>query len=159
MKGFLASIGIALFLCFPTPVARAAEATAFLALATPGDRWAGGGGAAFAIGFFQVLSFEAEGAYIPGELQGQKLLSLTGSAFLAPSFGKLTPFVGFGRGIAREETPLASDDSSIHSFSLGAKLHVAPLILIKAEYRKITLPEDALIPMDHRYSLGAGISF
>jgi hypothetical protein len=159
MKRLEVLLGIALFLPLFAPAARAAEVSAFLALATPGDKWAGGGGAAFAIGFFHVLSFEAEGAYMPGELQGQKLLSLTGSAFIAPSFGKLTPFAGVGRGIAREETPLLRDNSSIHTFSLGAKLHVAPLILIKAEYRRITLPDDALLPMDNRYSLGAGISF
>lgn len=152
-------VAIASFLPLFAPGARAAEATAFLSLATPGDKWASGGGAAFAIGFFHILSFEAEGAYLPGELQGQKLLSLTGSAFLAPSFGKLTPYAGFGRGVAREETGVKSDSFVIHTLALGAKLHVAPLVLIKAEYRRITLPDDALIALDNRYSVGAGLSF
>lgn len=140
--------------------AYAAEVTGFLSLATPGDKWAGGGGGAFAIGFFHVVSFEAEGAYMPGERAGEKMRSLTGSAFLAPSLGKLVPYVGLGVGVARQENASRkTDDSVIRSFALGAKYHIAPLVLIKAEYRKLSLPDDTLIPFDNRYSLGAGISF
>jgi hypothetical protein len=160
----LRSLGIFVLLtAFVVPfsaAAHAAEVTGFLSLATPGDKWAGGGGGAFAIGLFHVTSFEAEGAYMPGEKAGEKMRSLTGSAFLAPSLGKLVPFVGLGVGVARQENASrTSDDSVIHTFALGAKFHIAPLILIKAEYRKISLPDDALIPLDKRYSLGAGISF
>jgi hypothetical protein len=140
--------------------AQAVELTGFLSLATPGDKWAGGGGGTFAIGFFHVASFEVEGAYMPGESTGVKMRSLTGSAFLAPSLGKLVPYVGLGVGVARQENASReTDDFAIHTFALGAKYHIAPLILIKAEYRKISLPDDAVIPFDNRYSLGAGISF
>jgi hypothetical protein len=159
MKRAMFLTALASFLPLFAPAARAAELTAFLSVGTPSERWAGGGGGAFAIGLFHIASFEAEGAIMPGEINDQKMLSLTGSAFLAPSFGKLVPYVGIGVGVARQETALGSDDSTIHTFAIGLKFHLAPLILIKGEYRKIGLPDDALIPFDSRYSLGAGVSF
>jgi len=41
---------------------------------------------------------------------------------------------------------------------LGAKVKLG-LLVVKVEYRKLGLSGTPLIPMDHRLSAGAGISF
>ena len=74
-----------LLLLLPSLPARAAELTAFLAVAKPGENWAGGAGGAFGINFLQVLHFEAEVAHLPGEILDQyldatRLRELTGWA-------------------------------------------------------------------------------
>lgn len=147
-----------LLLLLPCLPAGAAELTGFLAVARPGENWAGGAGAAFGIGFLQVLHFEAEVARMPGELEEQSQWSGVGSAFVAPSIGRLVPYAGLGVGVYRQKDRGLSDTGVVRNLVLGVKLKAA-LLVVKGEYRRISLPDDALIDMDHRFSVGAGISF
>ncbi len=138
--------------------AQAAEVTAFLAIARPGDAWAGGAGGAFGVTLFKILHFEAEGARVLGEIQEQSQLSAVGSALVAPAFGRIVPYAGLGVGGYRQTDRGRSDNGIVRNFVLGVKVNLG-LLLVKGEYRKITLPEEALLPMTERFSVGAGIGF
>ena len=73
----------ALLVClalFSSSTAHAAELTGFLAVAQPGERWAGGAGGAFGMTFFKLVHFEAEVAHLPGEILDQSQWSAVGSA-------------------------------------------------------------------------------
>jgi hypothetical protein len=156
MKRWLAVIGCLTLLGSST--ARAAELTAFLAVAKPGERWAGGAGGAFGVTFFKLVHFEAEVAHLPGEILDQGQWSAVGSALLAPAFGRIVPYAGLGVGGYRQTDRGQSDNGVVRNLVLGVKLNFG-LVLVKGEYRKITLPEEALLPMTDRFSVGAGISF
>jgi hypothetical protein len=138
--------------------AGAAEVSAFLAVAKPGENWAGGAGGAFGITLLQALQFEAEGARMPGEIPDQSQWSLVGSALLAPSFGRLIPYAGLGVGGYWQKELGRNDTGIVRNVVLGVKLKLG-LALVKAEYRKVSLPEEALVEMRHRFSVGAGVSF
>ncbi len=156
MRSKRLALALALLLaCFP---AGAAELTGFLAVARPGETWAGGAGAAFGISFLQVLHFEAEVARMPGEIEDQSQWSAVGSALVAPSIGRLVPYAGLGVGGYRQKDRGLSDTGVVRNLVLGVKVKAA-LLVVKAEYRRISLPDEALLDMDHRFSVGAGISF
>lgn len=155
--------GRAVFLAFalllPALPGRAADISAFIATAEPGERWGGGFGAAFGITFFQILHLEAEGAHISGELTEQSHDSLMGSAMIAPSFGRLVPYAGVGVGGYWQKYPGRDDDTGLErNFVAGLKVKLG-LVFLKGEYRHISLPEERLIDYEHRFSVGAGISF
>lgn len=152
---------LAVFAClglFGSSAAQAAELTAFLAVAKPGERWAGGAGGAFGVTFFKILHLEAEAARLPGEILDQSQWSVVGSALVAPAFGRLVPYGGLGVGGYRQTDRGRSDTGVIRNLVLGVKLNLG-LVLVKGEYRKLTLPAEALLPMTDRFSVGAGISF
>jgi hypothetical protein len=151
-------VALALLALAPAAAASAADVSAFLAVAKPGENWAGGAGAAFGIGFFQVLRFEAEYAHMPGEFQDERQDSLVGSAMVAPSFGRLQPYVGLGIGGYWQDDNGRDDTGVEHNFIAGLRLKLG-LVFLKGEYRKISLPDDALIEMNDRFSVGAGIQF
>jgi hypothetical protein len=151
-------ISMALGLLGPAAVARAGDATVFAAWPSPGDAWSRGYGAALSSTWFQVVSFEAEAARIPGETPDGKMTSFTGSALLAPPVGFLTPYGGLGIGLFRQTLGPSSDTGIVRASILGAKLKLG-LLVLKVEYRKLALSGTPLIPMNHRVSAGAGISF
>ena len=138
--------------------ATAGDATVFAAWSSPGNAWGRGYGATLSSTWFQVVNLEAEAARIPGETPDGKMTSFTGSALLAPPIGFLTPYGGLGIGLFRQTLGNASDTGVLRTSILGAKVKLG-LLVLKAEYRKIGLSGTPLIPMDHRLSAGAGISF
>src|SRR2546428_2352702 len=79
----------------------AGDATVFAAWPSPSDAWGRGYGAALSSTWFQVVSFEAEAARIPGETPDGNMTSFTGSALLAPPIGFLTPYGGLGTRLFR----------------------------------------------------------
>src|SRR5436190_1190285 len=139
-------------------VARAGDATVFVAWPSPGSSWGRGYGAALSSTWFQVVSFEAEAARIPGETPDGNMTSFTGSALLAPPIGFLTPYGGLGVGLFRQTLGTLTDTGVVRASILGAMVKVG-LLVLKVEYRKLALSGSPLIPMDHRVSAGAGISF
>jgi hypothetical protein len=149
---------LVLLLLLPSVPARAAELTAFLAVAKPDANWAGGAGGAFGINFLQVLHFEAEVAHLPGEILDQGQWTVVGSAFVAPSIGRLVPYAGLGVGGYRQTFLDTSDTGVVRNFVVGVKVKLG-LVLVKGEYRKISLPDEAPIEMHDRFSVGAGVSF
>jgi hypothetical protein len=134
------------------------DATVFAAWPSPGNAWSRGYGATLSSTWFQVASFEAEAARIPGATPDGNMTSFTGSALLAPPIGFLTPYGGLGIGLFRQTLGSLSNTGILRTSILGAKVKLG-LLVVKVEYRRIGLPSTALIPMNHRVSAGAGLSF
>lgn len=149
---------LALGLLVPASAARAGDAMVFAAWPSPGDAWARGYGASLSSTWFNVVSFEAEAARIPGETPDGNMTSFTGSVLLAPPVAFLTPYGGLGIGLFRQTLGTLSDTGVLRASILGAKVK-AGLLVVKVEYRRLSLSGTPLIAMDHRVSAGAGISF
>ena len=138
--------------------ARAGDATVFAAWPSPGDAWSRGYGAALSSTWFQVVSFEAEAARIPGESSDANMTSFTGSALIAPPVGFLTPYGGVGIGLFRQTVGTLTDTGVLRATILGAKVKLG-LLVVRGEYRRLNLSGTPLLPMTSRLSVGAGISF
>jgi hypothetical protein len=139
-------------------VATAGDATVFAAWPSPGEAWGRGYGATLSSTWFQAVNLEAEAARIPGATLDGNMTSFTGSALLAPPIGFLTPYGGLGIGLFRQTLGSLSGTGVLRAAILGAKVKLG-LLVLKVEYRKIGLSGTPLIPIDHRVSAGAGISF
>ena len=139
-------------------LARAGDITAFVALPAPTDTWGRGYGATLSSTWFQAINLEGEAARLPGDRTDAAMTSFTAAALLAPPIGVLTPYGGFGFGVFRETLGPVSDTGTLRAFILGAKIKLG-LVVIKGEYRKITLSGPPLLDMTARISAGAGISF
>jgi hypothetical protein len=150
-------LGSALLLS--APVAAASEISAFLAIAKPDEVWAGGVGGAFSFSFFSILHFEAELARQPAEDPDASMYTLTGSVLVALPTGRLVPYAGLGIGGFRQELGALSDTGTLHALVAGLKFKLAPIFLVKAEYRRIDLSGEPLLELEHRLSVGAGLSF
>jgi hypothetical protein len=68
-------------------------------------------------------------------------------------------FGGFGVGIYRQSRGDSRENGTLKTFILGAKVKVGGLVVIRAEYRGISLAGTPLLDMDKRLSAGIGISF
>jgi hypothetical protein len=159
MRRSFSSAAIALLLALaPARSAWAADVTAFVGLTSPRELWGNGYGAAFGTTWFKIATFEVEAARVPGETLDDRMTSFTGSAFLAPSFKKLTIYAGPGVGGYRQNTLLRTDNGILKTFAVGAKLKLG-LAMLRGEWRYIKMPSDALIPVESRIYVGAGIDF
>jgi len=138
--------------------AEAGDAIVFAVWPSPGDVWARGWGAALSSTWFQVVSFEAEAARVPALAPDGNMTSFTGSAMLAPSIAYLTPYGGLGIGLFRQTLGGLSDTGVLRASMLGAKAKVG-LFVLRVEYRHLSFTGTTLLPIDHRLSAGAGISF
>jgi hypothetical protein len=143
---------------FAAPPARAGDVTAFATLASPSDTWARGYGAALTSTWFGTIGLEAEAARIPLDSAEGTMTSFTGSVLLAPPIGALIPYGGMGIGVYRQTVGDVGETSTLRSFILGAKVKVG-LLVVRGDYRHLTLRGDPLLPMDRRLSIGAGITF
>jgi hypothetical protein len=139
-------------------LARAGDITAFIAQPAPTERWGRGYGATLSSTWFTALSLEGEAARLSADRTDAAMTSFTASALLAPPIGVLTPYGGFGFGVFRETLGSVSDTGTLRAFILGAKVKLG-LVVIKGEYRRITLSGTPLLDMTARISAGAGISF
>ena len=146
-------LGSALLLSAPD--AAASEITAFLSIAKPDEVWAGGLGGAFSLSFFSILHFEAELARQPAEDPDASMYTFTGSVLVAPPLGRLVPYAGLGIGGFRQELGALSDTGTLHALVAGLKFKLAPVFLVKGEYRRIDLSGDPLLPLDHRLEIQA----
>jgi hypothetical protein len=155
--GLLASLAGAMVLGGPG-AARAGDITAFIALPAPTDTWGRGYGAALSSTWFQVISLEGEAARLPGDSPEAAMTTFTAAALLAPPIGFVTPYGGFGVGVFRQTIGSDSDIGTLRAFILGAKVKVG-LLVLKGEYRRITLSGTPPLPMTARISAGAGLSF
>jgi hypothetical protein len=153
----LGAVALLVFLAVSAP-AKAGDVTAFVAFATPTETWGQGYGAALSSTWFKVLSFEGEAARIPGDRPEDTMTSFTGSALLAPPVAFLTPYGGLGVGMFRQSVAGDSDTGVLRCLVLGVKVK-AGLVVVKGEYRRIELSGEPILAMDHRFSVGAGISF
>jgi hypothetical protein len=138
--------------------AEAGDVTAFVTLPSPSDVWDRGYGAALTTTWFSAVALEGEAARIRGDLGDSSMSSFTGSALLAPPLGPLVPYGGIGIGFFRQSVGEQSDTGVVRCFVAGLKLKLG-LAVVKGEYRRISLSGEPLLPMDRRFSFGAGISF
>jgi len=138
--------------------ARAGDITAFVALPAPTNTWGRGYGATLSSTWFQAVSLEGEAARLPGDRTDAAMTSFTASALLAPPIGVLTPYGGVGVGLFRQTLGTDTDTGTLKAFIVGAKVKLG-LVVIKGEYRRITLSGTPLLDMTARISAGAGISF
>jgi hypothetical protein len=139
--------------------ARAAEIAAFVSGAGPGETWSTGYGGMLTITLFTVVGGEIEGAWQGGDQADTGLFTLSGKAYLGPSFGRVVPYVGLGVGVYRESYPGGSDTGTVGSVFVGAKLKFPFGLVIRGEYQWISLPTAAPIGLDRRYLVGAGLGF
>ncbi|HET7291494.1 MAG TPA: hypothetical protein VFM88_03625 [Vicinamibacteria bacterium] len=153
------AVPLASLLLLAAPRATAGEITAFLAVAKPDEVWAGGWGGAFSLSLFSVVHFEGELCRLPGELEGASMYTLTGSVLAAPPLGSLVPYAGLGIGGFRQEFGATSDTGTLHALIAGLKLKLGPIFVVKGEYRRIDLSGEPLLEIEHRFSVGAGLSF
>ena len=153
---FCAAAACALALAGP---ARAADVTAFVTTATPSENWGIGYGAALSSGIAGILTFEGELAQLPLETGAGALTSFTASAMVSPPLGQLIPYGGIGFGLFRQTLGDRSDTGRIHALIIGLKWKLGSLAVVRADYREIDLSGEPLVPIDRRFTLGAGISF
>jgi hypothetical protein len=142
----------------PVP-AGAAEITVFVSGASPGEVWGSGFGGMLTITLFGVVGAEVEGARQSGEPGTGSLWTLSGKAYVGPSFGRLVPYVGIGAGVYLESLPVDDDRGTIGSVFVGAKLKFPFGLVVRGEYQWLTLPDAAPLPMDQRYFVGLGLGF
>jgi len=138
--------------------ARAGDVTAFVTFPSPSDPWARGYGAALTSTWFGTAALEAEAARVPLDSAEGTMTSFTANALLAPPIGALVPYVGFGIGIYRQSVSNLGETSMLRTFVVGAKLRLG-LLVVRGDYRKLSLRGNPLLPMDRRVSIGAGITF
>jgi Outer membrane protein beta-barrel domain len=137
--------------------APAAEIAAFVSGAGPGETWGTGYGGLLTITFFNIVGGEIEGAWQGGEQPDTGLFTLSGKAYLGPSFGRVVPYVGLGAGIYRESFAGGSDTGTLGSVFVGAKLKFPFGLVIRGEYQRISLPMATPLGLDHRYFFGLGL--
>ena len=141
------------------PMASAVEATVFLSGATPSDSWGSGGGGALSLTLFELGGVEIEGARQSLKNGEGNIVSLSGRAFLAPSFGKFVPYAGLSAGVRRETLPSQDDWGTMTGVFLGLKIKLPLGLRARVEYEFVHLPTTALLPMDSRYYGGVGLAF
>jgi hypothetical protein len=154
-----ARIGLLLGLVSVAAPARGLEATIFISGASPEIVWKRGYGATVGFGFLKLAAFEVEVARQPGAVLEDGMISLTGAALFAPSFGAFVPFIGIGAGFQREETALHSDYGTHSAFIVGGKIKLAGILVLRAEWRRLGLAGTPLLPFDDRFAGGIGLSF
>jgi hypothetical protein len=152
-------MGLLLGLVLVAAPARGLEATVFISGASPEIVWKRGYGATVGFGFLKLAAFEVEVARQPGAVLEDGMISLTGAALFAPSFGPFVPFIGIGAGFQREETALSSDYGTHSAFIVGGKIKLAGILVLRAEWRRLGLAGTPLLPFDDRFSGGIGLSF
>ena len=136
-----------------------AELSAFVSGASPGDNWGRGYGVMMTISFFDLVHGEIEGASQGSDLADTRFLSASGKAYLGPTFGRLVPYVGLGAGVYHESVANGSDNGTLGSVFIGAKLKFPMGLVLRAEYQWIKLPQGVVLPLDNRYFFAAGLRF
>ena len=139
--------------------ATAAEFTAMLSNADPGESWKVGYGGALTITLFNIVGGEIEGFWQGSEIPQTSLFTLSGKAYLAPPFGSFVPYFGIGAGVYRESIPSSSDTGTLGLVFAGAKLKFPVGLVVRAEYQWVDMPLAIPVDIDHRYFVGLGLSF
>jgi Outer membrane protein beta-barrel domain len=139
--------------------APAGDLTVFIARPSPNEIWDTGFGAALGASLLGVISLEGEAARLTGEAADASMTSFTLAGLLSPPVGRLIPYGGVGAGFYRQSLVDDSQNEFFTAFILGVKLELGNAFVVKGEYRIMELPDQALIPLDNRLSLGMGIKF
>jgi hypothetical protein len=146
------------FVLFPKAAA-AGDVTVFTARNLPRENWGSGYGAALSSTWFRFATFEAEVARTTGQVTDSGMTSFTGAAMLSVPLAFVTPYGGVGVGLFRQTTASDSDVGNLKAFILGAKIRVGGVLVIRGDYRKLSLSGTPLLAMDERLAAGVGITF
>jgi hypothetical protein len=143
------------------PVAQPAELSAFAAGAKPGELWGSGFGGMLTITLFNMVHGEVEGARQSGELDVSdgSLWTLSGKAYLGPTFGRIVPYAGLGAGVYLQSLPVDDDQGTLGLVFAGAKLKFPFGLVLRGEYQWVDLPDLAPKRLDDRYLFAVGLSF
>jgi len=141
------------------PSVDAAEISAFATGGKPGETWSTGYGGMLTITLFNSVHGDVEGAWQGSSVPETSIVTLAAKAYVGPSIGRLVPYAGLGAGVYRESLPGKSDQGTSGLVFAGAKLKFPFGLVLRAEYQWISLPDEVLLPLDHRYLFAAGLSF
>jgi len=154
-------LGLALAFAGPTAAApaQAAEIAAFVSGANPDPLWGTGFGGSLGLTLFNIVGLEGEVAWQGGQTAASEMWSGSGRAYIGPSIGRFVPYAGISTGVYRQSLAGVSDTGTFSGVFVGAKFKLPLGVVIKAEYQWVHMPEDAVIAMEDRYFVGAGLSF
>jgi hypothetical protein len=139
--------------------ARAGEITLFLSRNAPTDSWKVGQGATLTMGLLKVAQIEAEGARGLDSEGLQRMTYFTGSALAKLPFSKVSPFVGLGVGLYQQSLGSNWKINALEAGFVGVKVRLAELVVLRGEYRRLSLHGTPYRKLESRITLGAGISF
>jgi hypothetical protein len=139
--------------------AEAGDVTVFIARSRPTEAWGDGYGAALSTTWFKFAMIDAEVARLPGEGPESGMTSFTGSACLTVPIEFLSPYGGFGVGLFRQTEPGGSDTGTLKALVLGLKVHLGELIVLRGDYRRLSLSGTPPLAIDDRFAAGIGLKF
>lgn len=147
-------------LAAPRP-ARAVEITVFLTGSYPRQNWSYGAGADLSFSFLKVGGFGVELARQRSPDTDRGMTYLTGHVMLMLPIKKVRLYGGLGSGLFYQGRGLFEDADfgSLNALIFGAKVRLADLLVLKAEYRRIGLTGGPPLALDDRWSVGGGIAF
>jgi hypothetical protein len=137
----------------------AAELSGYISGAKPTELWGTGFGGTFGITLLNLVGLEFEGAWQGGQTAASDMWSGSGRVYIGPTFQRFVPYLGISTGLYRQSLGSTSDTGSMRSVFLGLKFKLPLGVILKAEYQRIHVPDDALVAIDSKYLVGAGISF
>jgi hypothetical protein len=152
----LLALGVLLVL---PPPSRAAELAAFVSGAYPAASWGRGFGGSLTITVFNLVGLEAEVARQGGEATDSSMWTVSGRAYVGPSFGRWVPYLGLSTGFYHQSVGNLGDSGRIGGVFFGTKFKLPLGVIVKAEYQWVDLPSAVPLKMDGRYYLGAGLGF
>lgn len=136
------------------------DLTAFVAAGGPQATWSRGYGGSLGVRVLGVVTFEGEAMRLPIEALSPdgSVVAFTAAALISPPLELIVPYGGLGVGLFRQASGDVSDTGRLGALILGVRAKLGPAFA-RAEFRSYSLPNDRLLPLDKRYSLGLGLSF
>jgi opacity protein-like surface antigen len=155
----LIALSLAVFALGGAREASAGEITVFVSSTRPRADWHYGEGAALTMGVLKVVLLDVEAARQSGQASETRMTYFTGGAGLKLPMTRVTPYIGVGAGIYHQSQGDNWKLGTLSAFFAGAKLRLADLVVLRAEYRHLNLGGQPYLTPDYRLSLGAGIAF
>jgi hypothetical protein len=152
----LAGLGL---LALGASSSEALDITGFVSQTSPDTVWGRGYGGAIGARFFGIVTFEGEAAWHGGVRDDLSMTTFTGAALVSPPIGRITPYGGLCVGTFRQTTRFDSDYGTLRGFVVGVRISILTSLVIKGEYRDYNLSGTPLELLDHRFSVGGGLSF
>ncbi len=137
----------------------AAELSGYLSGAKPTELWGGGVGGCFGITLFNLVGLEFEGSWQGGQTAASDMWTGSGRIYVGPSIQRFVPYVGISTGAYRQSLRSVSDTGTMSGVFAGLKFKLPMGLILKGEYQWVHLPDEALVKMDEKYLIGAGLSF
>ena len=118
-----------------------------------------GAGAKLKLDIIDILALDFRGSWIRFDEVETDVIPIEAALLLQIPGDSLVLYGGVGVGIFRQSLGADTDVGSLRALILGAKMKLGPLVVVRGEYRRLTLSGAPLLPMTARITAGAGISF